>query len=86
MRTRINPHADTFYAVDIDAFTNPILLTHYTDCIIISDGAPDYSPNFIFNLLFYYRLSKKLDFDYLSVSACVAGFSAYKPINMSGQV
>ena len=85
MRTRINPHADTFYAVNIDAFTNPILLTHYTGCIIISDGAPDYSPNLIVNLLFYYRLSKKLDLD-LSVSTYVAGFSAYKPINMSGQV
>ena len=47
-------------------------------CIILSDGGPDYTPAGIVNI-FYYRLFKELDVDFLSISTYAARYSAFKP-------
>ena len=48
--------------------------------MILADGGPDYAPASVVNILFYYRLFKELNLDFLSVSTYAARYSAFHPI------
>ena len=51
-----------------------------SSAVIISDGGPDYSPTHCVNSLFYYRLFKRLNLDFMTVCTYAARYSAFNPI------
>ena len=48
--------------------------------MILADGGPDYTPAGVVNILFYYRLFKELNLDFLSVATYPSRYSAFNPI------
>ena len=48
--------------------------------VIISDGGPDYLPTHCTNSLFYYRLFKRLNLDFMTVCMYAARYLAFNPI------
>ena len=48
--------------------------------MILADEGPDYTPASVVNILFYYRLFKGVNLDFLSVSTYAACYPAFNPI------
>ena len=63
--------ADLFYILKDSSKSSAMLL---------ADGGPDFTPMSVVNMLFFYRLFKKLNLDFLSISTYAARYSAFNPI------
>ena len=80
LRLRSTEYHGSSIATHVNDLYNIISKNQKPALMILADGGPDYTPAGVVNILFYYRLFKELNLDFLSVSTYAARYSAFNSI------
>ena len=80
LRLRSTKYHGSSIATRVNDLYNIISNNQKPALMIHTDGGPDYTPAGVVNTLFYYRLFKELNLDFLSVATYPSRYSAFNPI------